>query len=52
MGSLRGKTTLKGKKRVISDIILAIGSLGCFFLLLSFGILVTSVFSVSVSFMV
>jgi len=46
------KTTLKGKKGVISDIILAIGSLGCFFLPLSIGILADKCFSVSFSFMV
>lgn len=36
--------TLKGKKGYVSDIILAIGSLSCFFLLVPFGIWQTSVF--------
>ncbi|HAQ08675.1 MAG TPA: hypothetical protein DCR24_14615 [Bacillus bacterium] len=36
--------TLQGKKGFVSDIILAIGSLGCFFLLLPFGFWQTAVF--------
>jgi len=36
--------TLKGKNGVISDIILAIGSISCFFLLIPFGIWQTCVF--------
>ncbi|MEH7883115.1 hypothetical protein V7654_02210 [Bacillus sp. JJ1609] len=36
--------TLKGKNGVVSDIILAIGSIGCFFLLIPLGIWQTCVF--------
>jgi hypothetical protein len=36
--------SFKGKKADVSDIILAIGSVGCFFLLLPFGFWQTSVF--------
>ena len=36
--------TIMGKNGVVSDIILAIGSIGCFFLLMPFGIWQTCVF--------